>query len=105
PRLRPGHVPDTRPATGLTLLPWAGRYPPIARSRGPGWPKTFDEWLFHDDLRYCPACLAGDGSPIQQLYGGPWKKVWHLPISFARPDPQPPPPHQRPPPPPPHPAA
>jgi hypothetical protein len=70
-------------ATGLTLLPWAGRYPPIARSRGPGWPKTFDEWLFHDDLRYCPACLAGDGSPVQQLYGGPWKKVWHLPISFA----------------------
>ena len=33
--------------------------------------------------RYCPQCLAGDGSPIQQQLGGPWKKQWHLPVVFA----------------------
>jgi hypothetical protein len=70
----------------LTLTPWASLYPPIARSqnmrarrqRGRG-----DSWLFNDIPRYCPQCLAGDGSAIQQQYGGPWKLTWHLPICFA----------------------
>ena len=35
--------------------------------------------------RFCPDCLAGDGSPVQQQYGGPWKKTWQLPVSFACP--------------------
>lgn len=33
--------------------------------------------------RYCPDCLAGDGSPIQDAFGGPWRKIWHLPVIFA----------------------
>jgi hypothetical protein len=70
-------------AADLTLVPWADRYPPIARSQHRTRPTTVDSWLFNDTLRYCPHCLAGDGSPIQQQYGGPWKKIWHLPISFA----------------------
>lgn len=72
-------------AAGLTLLPWAGRYPPIGHSPRPAAPWASDGWLFHDGLRYCPACLAGDGSPAQQQYGGSWKKFWHLPIAFACP--------------------
>jgi hypothetical protein len=73
-------------AAALTLIPWAGRYPPIARSRSsPARPAIADDWLFSPGLRYCPACLASDGSPVQQQYGGPWKKSWLLPIAFACP--------------------
>jgi hypothetical protein len=74
-------------AAALTLIPWADRYPPIARSQheaaNPPWN---DDWLFNDIARYCPRCLAGDGSTIQQEYGGTWKKAWHLPVAFACPD-------------------
>ena len=73
-----------REAAALTLVPWTDRYPPIARSRsGSSRPAGVDDWLFSTSPRYCPQCLAGDGSPVQQQYGGPWKKIWHLPISFA----------------------
>ncbi|MFI5986956.1 TniQ family protein, partial [Streptomyces sp. NPDC051555] len=33
--------------------------------------------------RYCPQCLAGDGSAIQQRHGGPWKTEWRLAVSFV----------------------
>lgn len=45
-----------------------------------------DYWLFNTMPRYRPQCLAGDGGPIQEQHGGPWKRAWHLPISFACPD-------------------
>jgi hypothetical protein len=44
---------------------------------------VLDNWLFSSSHRYCPDCLAGDGSPVQQQYGGSWKKTWHLPITFV----------------------
>ena len=76
----------TGEAAALTLIPWTPRYPPIAqwqtirarRQRG-----RSDSWLFSNIPRYCPQCLAGDGSAIQQQYGGPWRLTWHLPICFA----------------------
>jgi hypothetical protein len=72
-------------AATLTLAPWADRYPPIARaltrrSTQAGY------WLFNAIPRCCPQCLAGDGSPVQEQHGGPWKRTWHLPVSFACPD-------------------
>jgi TniQ len=71
-------------ASSLTLASWADRYPPIARFRtGLDPPFMLDSWLFSTSHRYCPDCLVGDGSPIQQEFGGPWKKIWHLPIAFA----------------------
>lgn len=71
-------------ASSLTVTPWADRYPPLARSRTrPGQP--LDSWAFSIGHRYCPDCLAGDGSPLQQQYGGPWEKTWHLPVTFACP--------------------
>jgi hypothetical protein len=73
-------------AAALTLIPWASRYPPIARSqhiRARRQRGRSDSWLFNDIPRYCPQCLASDGSAIQQQYGGPWKLAWHLPICFA----------------------
>jgi hypothetical protein len=33
-------------------------------------------------VQLCPACLAGDGSPIQNLHGGPWQRAWRLPVFF-----------------------
>lgn len=85
-----GQVTNLGPseATALTLASWAQHYPPIARSQSetPTRPNWADDWLFNNTPRYCPQCLAGDGTPIQQQYGGPWKKVWQLPIAFACPD-------------------
>jgi hypothetical protein len=73
-------------ASSLALASWAGRYPPVARSLAARDPRgTLDGWLFSTSHRYCPDCLAGDGSPIQQQYGGPWRKYWHLPVAFACP--------------------
>lgn len=74
-------------ALALGLAAWRERYPlpaawaPVARRRLPA-----DAWsLFAPATRYCPECLAGDGSPVQQSFGGPWLKTWHLPVVFACP--------------------
>jgi TniQ len=73
-------------ASALTIASWADRYPPITRSAiGKGPPVVLDNWLFAVTPRFCPGCLAGDGSPIQQQYGGPWRKTWQLPVAFACP--------------------
>jgi hypothetical protein len=76
-------------ATGLTLAPLAGHYPPVARSlafqrSGQSVPRL--SWLFPAASRYCPRCLAGDSSAIQNLHGGPWRACWRLPVVFACPD-------------------
>jgi hypothetical protein len=72
-------------AETLTLAPWANRYPPIARALTRRSTQV-DYWLFSTMPRYCPQCLAGDGSPVQEQHGGPWKRAWHLPVSFACPE-------------------
>ena len=74
-------------AAALTLRPWADRYPPVARSlRTTGPRPQADDWLFAPGTRYCPCCLAGDGSPVQDELGGCWKLTWQLPVTFACPD-------------------
>ncbi|WP_399103348.1 TniQ family protein [Streptomyces sp. 11x1] len=70
-------------ASDLTLSSWKGRYPPIRRSLANGISSARpDGWLFLSNPRFCPRCLAGDGSSAQELHGGPWRKSWHLPIVF-----------------------
>lgn len=70
--------------SALTLAQWRDRYPPIARSTpSPGRQLRPDTWLFVGSPRFCPSCLAGDSTPAQQLHGGPWRKLWHLPVVFA----------------------
>ncbi|MEU7577677.1 TniQ family protein [Streptomyces sp. NPDC041068] len=76
-RLHPDEV------TALTLACWNGRYPPITRAIEAGGRRHAGDWLFRSTARYCPECLAGDGSVIQQQHGGPWKKSWRLPVVFA----------------------
>jgi hypothetical protein len=73
-------------AAGLTLVPWADRYPPVARSlRAAGRTPQADDWLFAPETRYCPRCLAVDGSTIQDELGGCWELAWQLPVVFACP--------------------
>ncbi len=82
-RLPEAHVDN------LTLRPLAHRYPPIRdaltrprsstqRPRG-----FFPSWLLGASTRFCPECLRGDGSEIQNRYGGPWQLHWRLAVVFA----------------------
>lgn len=70
----------------LTLSAMAASYPPLATMRLGGsrnMASARRTWAFSLSSRYCPNCRAGDGSPIQNEYGGPWRLRWHVPISFA----------------------
>jgi TniQ len=72
--------------TGLGLAAWRERYPLSAGALQTGRRLPIDAWaLFAPATRCCPECLAGDGSPVQESFGGPWLKTWHLPIVFACP--------------------
>jgi hypothetical protein len=72
--------------TGLGLAAWQERYPLPAWRPGKRHSLPTDRWsLFAPATRYCPECLAGDGSPVQESLGGLWLKAWHLPVVFACP--------------------
>jgi hypothetical protein len=76
---------------GLCLDRFRDRYPPLdldyqvitvrhRQARGiPG----LARWVFTRSTRYCPQCLAGDGSRIQQAHGGAWQQLWRLPPVFV----------------------
>ncbi|TQK79686.1 TniQ protein [Streptomyces puniciscabiei] len=73
-------------ADALTLSAMAAAYPPLANMRLGGsrnMASARRTWAFSLSSRYCPDCLAGDGSAIQSAYGGPWRLRWHVPVSFA----------------------
>lgn len=74
----------------MTLELLASRYPPAARSlddvrAGKVYSVHMNGWLFATTARYCPRCLAGDGSDLQNAHGGPWQILWRLPVVFACP--------------------
>ncbi|MCX4734097.1 TniQ family protein [Streptomyces sp. NBC_01363] len=72
--------------SALTLSRISGTYPPLLTARMDGNRNTSaasKQWAAQLSSRYCPECLAGDNSPIQNLYGGPWKLRWHLPVVFS----------------------
>jgi TniQ len=75
-------------AAELCLSALAGRYLPAEPTKGGNTvPRPITNysyrWILGRAGRYCPACLAGDGSEIQRDLGGPWKKAWRLPVVFA----------------------
>lgn len=75
-------------AGALCLDSLADRYPlpePEAASRRPARNTHPGRWMLAPATRYCPACLAGDGSQIQDAHGGCWRRTWHLPVAFACP--------------------
>ena len=67
---------------------WQERYPPVIaspESTARGARRLDGRLILAPATRYCPECLAGDGSAIQEAFGGPWLKAWHLPVVFACP--------------------
>jgi hypothetical protein len=77
-----------RQAAQLGLAAWQGRYPLPPAAPGiaaAGLRPLNRQSIFAPATRYCPECLAGDGSVIQEASGGAWLKAWHLPVVFACP--------------------
>jgi hypothetical protein len=78
-----------REVAGLCLDSVRARYPPVDLTWQAGAPRQASgiaglaSWIFTRSTRYCPQCLAGDGSAIQQAHGAAWQKLWHLPPVFA----------------------
>ncbi|BCY10949.1 TniQ family protein [Actinoplanes sp. L3-i22] len=94
--LEPASMRAFSTATGLSsdevrelcLSGLAARYSPLSstylgRRRDPARLTTSERWVFGRWSRYCPGCLAGDGSPAQTLHGGCWQRAWRLPPTFA----------------------
>jgi hypothetical protein len=82
-RLTPGEVGC------LLTSSLAGRYGPLngAFTRRSSAARMVNDnaWLLTHTPRYCPQCLAGDGSDIQRRHGGAWQLSWRLPPVFACP--------------------
>jgi TniQ len=73
-------------AARLGMTEWPDRYPPVItspESTARGACRLNGQTVLAPATRYCPECLAGDGSGIQRAFGGPWLKAWHLPVVFA----------------------
>ncbi|MGW5446809.1 TniQ family protein [Streptomyces asiaticus] len=61
-------------ADSLTLRSYSDRYPALTQmlpSPGKAMRPRKEPWVLRNHSRYCPRCLAGDGTPIQNLHGGP----------------------------------
>ena len=71
----------------LTLDRYAQTYPPLATARIGNTTRNMrmdqNNWAISHAGRYCPQCLAGDGTPIQVQFGGAWRLAWRLPVVFA----------------------
>jgi hypothetical protein len=78
---------DTAQAAQLGMSSWRERYAPLVIAgpdhAGAGYRRLNSELVLAPATRYCPDCLAGNGSAIQGSFGGPWLKTWHLPVVFA----------------------
>ena len=78
---------STDEVDGLCLHPLSSRYPLPTRhgDDNPGRAHTVrtGRWILAPHTRYCPRCLAGNGTPIQRQHGGAWRRTWHLPVVFA----------------------
>ena len=76
----------------LCISSMSGQYPwaePQATADQWGSRALADRWVFTSATRYCPQCLAGDGSYVQQQHGGAWQKAWRPPVAFPCPAPPP----------------
>lgn len=84
-RLTPTEVQAlTFAGSGLTST-----YAPLGSpnlNQGCNYAATRRRWAMNLSSRFCPRCLAGDGTPVQNALGGAWKLRWHLPVVFACPE-------------------
>lgn len=79
---------STAEAQSLTLAGsgLTSKYAPLGTTRldqGRNHAAARRRWAINLSSRFCPQCLAGDGSPVQNTLGGAWKLRWHLPVVFA----------------------
>ncbi|WP_257153898.1 TniQ family protein [Streptomyces lunaelactis] len=77
-------------AQALTLVGsgLATTYTPLVTTRldqGRNHAAARRRWAINLSSRFCPRCLAGDGSLVQSTLGGAWRLRWHLPVVFACP--------------------
>ncbi|MEU7205916.1 TniQ family protein [Streptomyces sp. NPDC045470] len=74
-------------AASLLLAPLGRRYGPLhpdfSPRRDPARIMSDNPWILTRSTRCCRTCLTGDGSEIQNLLGGAWKRSWRLPVTFA----------------------
>ncbi|MFF2957007.1 TniQ family protein [Kitasatospora sp. NPDC057965] len=78
---------DAAEVAALGLRRFEDSYPPLSTTfRNRAAVYFASAWAFTLSTRHCPACLAGNASPIQRALGGAWKSTWHLPVVFACPD-------------------
>ncbi|MFJ7998720.1 TniQ family protein [Streptomyces sp. NPDC096310] len=75
-------------ARWLLTAPLGRRYGPLnarllAETRTPAGMLHNNSWILTRTTRYCPRCLSGDGSVIQERHGGSWRRSWRLPPVFA----------------------
>ncbi|MFC8793073.1 TniQ family protein [Streptomyces cinereoruber] len=75
-------------ARGLLTASLGERYGPLnarllAEFRTPARMAHNNRWILTKATRYCPRCLSGDGTEIEQRHGGPWRRSWRLPPVFA----------------------
>ena len=72
--------------SGMLLAPLGERYgplnPELTPRRTPARMIYDNPWVLTRSTRYCPRCLAGDGTAIQDLHGGAWRRLWRLPVIF-----------------------
>ncbi|MEU2108724.1 TniQ family protein [Streptomyces sp. NPDC019507] len=79
---------DLAEVSALTLRRFEPHYSPLRiayRTQHPTTTMLSARWAMEFSPRYCPPCLRGNGSAIQQAWGGPWKLQWHLPVTFVCP--------------------
>lgn len=70
--------------SALGLSRHTSSYPPLARVGLQRDGKVrHNAWALSPGNRYCTACLAGNGSPIESAHGGAWRRDWRLPVIFA----------------------
>ncbi|MGW0633949.1 TniQ family protein [Streptomyces sp. NPDC002758] len=64
----------------------AQTYPPLSKIRTDS--RTIGNsaavnWAVAGSGRYCPDCLRGAGTAVEEALGEAWQLVWHLPVIFA----------------------
>ncbi|MGW0776543.1 TniQ family protein [Streptomyces sp. NPDC002835] len=78
--LMPAEVAD------MLLAPLGQRYGPLNPAFTPrNTPARMiydNPWVLTRSTRYCPPCLTGNGTLIQDRHGGPWQRLWRLPMIF-----------------------
>ncbi|WP_078968936.1 TniQ family protein [Streptomyces sp. MMG1522] len=73
---------------GLLTALLGERYGPLnagllAEFRTPSGMLHNNRWILTRATRYCPRCLTGDGTEIEERHGGCWRRSWRLPPVFA----------------------